>query len=143
MAEQRSYCEPADYYEFANVTPAIGVDVAVEDKRVRAVIRRASSAVDSMLVTAVYPVDENGYPLDADTTDTLKDATCAQVAWFEDTGDTTGAAAQFQSGTILSVGFTRGYGEGTGNTGQKARLSPEALQILRNAGLVSAGVGHR
>jgi hypothetical protein len=100
-------------------------------------LRRASMHIDSLLITAVYRVDEDGEPLDLHVIDALRDATCAQVAWWADTGDTSGAASQYQQTSIGSVGLTRGYSSGKSAAGPSARTAPEAVQILATAGLLS------
>lgn len=141
MAEMRSYATVDDYFKFIGETPAEAEPA--DERRMQALIRRASSAVDSMLVTAVYSTDDDGYPLNVAVSDALRDATCAQMEWFEEQGDASGAAGAFESGSLLSASFSRGNGGGKGSTGQRARLAPEALQILRNAGLVTVGIGHR
>jgi hypothetical protein len=45
-------------------------------------LARASLIVDQLLVGAVYPTDVAGLPTEAATVAALRDAACAQVAWW-------------------------------------------------------------
>src|SRR5690606_31043905 len=113
-------------------------ELALDEKAARSLLIRASIVIDGLTVTAVYDVDEDGYPTDLDVADALRDATCAQAAWFDETGDTSGVAGRFNS---LSLGSFSGSGGGTGSASNtsaaESRLSPEAVQILQNAGLTN------
>ena len=53
----------------------------------------ATRRVDLALVGAVYPVDDDSMPTDLVAIAALRDAVCAQVAWWNETGDTTGSGA--------------------------------------------------
>ncbi len=85
---------------------------------------RASLKIDEVLAFSAvrYETDDDGYPVDSAVRILLRDAACAQIAYYRDTGDISGA------------------GEYAGVKG--TRLAPEAVAILRNAGLVSSQVGH-
>jgi hypothetical protein len=96
----------------------------------------ATLLVDALLIGAVYPVDDDGMPTDADHIAALRDATCAQVAWFDETGDATGAAEQYQSTSIGALSFTRGYTGAGSVTGPGQRYAPNAVLILRAARLL-------
>lgn len=49
-------------------------------------LRAASHRVDDALITALYSVDEDGYPLDPTIRQALRDATCAQAALWHRLG---------------------------------------------------------
>lgn len=100
-------------------------------------LARASQLVDWLLVTAVYATDSAGLPTDPDIREAVRDATCATVAWWEDTGDDTGAATRYTSAGIGSVTLSRANtpAAATPAGAQAARLAPEALQLLADAGL--------
>lgn len=83
---------------------------------------RASLKVDDVLLSARYDTDAEGMPTDPAVADALAAATCAQVAYFRDTGDPSGA------------------GEYAGVSG--TRLAPEAVGILRRVGLLNPVVWH-
>lgn len=99
-------------------------------------LTRASEVVDDLLVTAVYDVDAGLLPTDTTVAEALRQATCAQVAWWIETGDETGAAAQYQSVSIGSVSLSRGYSGAGSSTGTAQRISDDAMRHLRRVGLV-------
>lgn len=110
--------------ELADFLPA-GTVVADADR----LLRRASELVDEA-VRVPFAIDANGLPTDTDKAAALRDATCAQVeAWLEvgEENDIDGMA-----GTNLTV---------TGYNGKRPpRYGPRMLRILRNEGLISAGL---
>ncbi|MCA6093487.1 hypothetical protein LE181_15125 [Streptomyces sp. SCA3-4] len=97
-------------------------------------ISRASEDIDSALLTAIYPVDDDGDPLDPRIAQALADATCAQVEWQLATGDDgTGAAGQWDSVSIGPVSLSGRTGRTAGASG--VELAPRADRALRRAGL--------
>ena len=103
-----------------------------------ALLARATRLVEGLTTTARYTTDDEGMPEDLEISEAFRDAVCAQAVWFEETGDTSGASARFNS---LSLGSFSASGGGTGaatNTSAAAsRYAPEAVQILRTAGLLN------
>lgn len=98
-------------------------------------LRRASEDVDSALLTAVYCTDAQGMPTDTAIITALADATCAQVEWWQETGDTgTGAADRWGSVSIGSVAMSgrRGGPQAPGDVD----LAPRAHRVLARAGLL-------
>lgn len=108
-------------------------------------LRRASSTIDGLTRTSRYDVDEDGYPTDADISDAFRDATCAQAAYWIETEDPTGAVSQEGTFSIGSVSIgARGRTSGNGAPDeQQARIAPEAVEILTNAGLITGITKHR
>lgn len=105
------------------------------------VLARASREVDEMLLTATFDVDPaTTLPSDPRILEAVVAATCAQAAWFVVTGDISGAGSAGGSISLgpLSVGGKSTNGAGTAD----ARRSPEALGILRSAGLIPGEPGH-
>ncbi len=102
-----------------------GTSVSDADRQ----LLRASELIDEHVRTA-YTVDSSGIPTDADVAAALSDATCAVVeAWLEvgEENDVDGLA-----GTQISTG---------GYSGKRApELPPRARRLLRNSGLLTAGV---
>jgi len=145
----RVYATAAEYYDFIGedqptTTPEGGGDpVPVVEKELDALLRRASRQVDSHIRAAVYATDDNGLPTDTAVEAALRDATCAYVAYWQETGDPTGADAM--QGPVKSLSGSLG-GTATGGASSRTpadvRRSDEAVQILRNAGLISAVVAH-
>lgn len=115
--------------------------VEADDASAASLIDRASTIVRSLTLTAVYDTDDNGDPTDQVVRGALRDATCAQVAWFEETGDTgSGAAGRFNSMSLGSASLSGGgTGSGTNTDAATAAISPEAVRILANAGLIRQG----
>lgn len=111
-----------------------------------ALLKRASATIRRLTLTASYDVDEAGLPTDPAVKQAFADATCAQVAWWDDTDDVTGAESQAGPVKIGSVSLGgSGVGGGASNTrnAATARYAPEAIDILRVAGLLSGIVAHR
>lgn len=97
-------------------------------------LARASELLDAALIGVVYPVDDDGNPTRPDHQATFRKAVCAQVEWWIETGDETGAAGQYSSVSIGSVGLVRANSATTGRP--PGRLCPRALDVLRVAGLM-------
>lgn len=101
----------------------------------------ATRRVDLALTGAWYPVDDDSMPTDSLVAAALRDAVCAQVAWWVETGDTTGsgAGAEWSSVSIGKLSLSRGGG-GSGSRSASAtsgkRLAEDAIDILTVAGLL-------
>lgn len=104
-------------------------------------LRRASRFLDNrLLLTAVYPVDADGMPTRKEHADALRDACCALVEWWDANGDDgTGAGANYTSVTAGSISLAQATG--LAGTPADSRVSREAVEILRGAGLLRHGVG--
>lgn len=125
----RVYATPSDLATFTGeAAPANAI----------ALLARATRLVEGLTTTALYAVDEDGLPEDLDISEAFRDAVCAQAAWFDETGDVSGAGARFNS---LSLGSFSASGGGTGaatnTSAAQSRYSPEAVEILRSAGLLT------
>ncbi|MEU2393976.1 hypothetical protein [Streptomyces sp. NPDC007369] len=102
-------------------------------------LARAGEDIDSALLTAVYAVDEDGDPLDAEIRAALSSATCAQVEYQIATGDDgTGAGGQWDSVSIGPVSLSGRSTRTPATTG--VDLAPRADRILRRAGLTPGRV---
>ncbi|GAU67681.1 hypothetical protein SSP35_05_02480 [Streptomyces sp. NBRC 110611] len=98
-------------------------------------LARASEDIDSALLTAVYPVDDDGDPTAATIAAALADATCAQVEYWLATGDDgTGAAGHWDSVSIGPVSLSGRSSAPPAASG--VELAPRAARALRRAGLV-------
>ncbi|MEU4444894.1 hypothetical protein AB0K14_03225 [Actinosynnema sp. NPDC050801] len=109
---------------------AYGGEHLVDDDSPR-LLARASELVDSLLVTAVYDVDAQGYPLDEQTRDALRRATCAVVEWWHETGDPTGAGGQFTEAALGTLRLKRA------ETSSAPDIAPTAVRVLATAGLLA------
>lgn len=103
------------------------------DAKVNVWLRKASRAVDRAVIGAIYPVDPQGYPLDANLIVTFQDATCEQVMFIRDSDDDTGVKARLASVKVGSLNFTRAKGT---EAPAMPVLGPEALQVLQLAGVI-------
>lgn len=112
-------------------------------------LTRASEKVDDFLLTAIYDVDDvTLLPTHAAVIEALMLATCAQAAWWIETGDETGASSLFQTVSIGSVSLGRGNSGAGSAPGAATARSEDAMGHLRRAaphlrlGVVSTyGVG--
>lgn len=102
-------------------------------------LRDASLEVDEMLLTAHYRVDHDGMPTDPKVVAALRDATCAQADYRDEHGD---EATIIQGDETLSLGILSLGGRKSGASKESGlpQHSPEAVRILRLAGLIPGGI---
>jgi hypothetical protein len=104
-------------------------------------LRRASMMIDSFIKTAHYLVDpETFLPTEQHVIEALRDATCAQAAWFEISQDTSGyeaVAGPITLGPLSTGQRTASAAVQQTQASSDPRTSPEAVLILKNAGLVT------
>ncbi|MGW7197224.1 hypothetical protein [Streptomyces chryseus] len=98
-------------------------------------LARASEDVDDALLAAIYDTDAQGMPTEPDVVQALADATCAQVEYQQETGDSgTGAAGQWDNVKIGPVALSgrRSSPQSAGSVD----LAPRAGRALARAGLL-------
>lgn len=117
-------------------------NLELDEATAAARLARAATIIRNLILTAVYQVGTDGKPTNPDTAAALRDATCAQAAWFDETGDTgSGAASAYSTLSLGSARLSVGGGGSATNIGvEQSRYSPEAVQILTNAGLLTGQV---
>lgn len=117
-------------------------NLELDDATATARLARAATIVRNLTLTAVYATGSDGKPTNPDIAAALRDATCAQAAWFDETGDTgSGAASAYSTLSLGSARLSVGGGGSATNIGvEQSRYSPEAVQILTNAGLLTGQV---
>lgn len=93
----------------------------------------ASREVDTLLFTARYPVDADGYPTQVLHRAALRDAVCELVAWWIDTGDESGALGIYGSLSAGSISVGRATAQAA--AGANATIARQVRDILWNAGL--------
>lgn len=94
-------------------------------------LQGASDRLDDLTVAAVYPVDRFGMPTTAAVADAFRAATIAQARWQSEHGDALpGEQGAMQLGTLQLPA----------TSAADAKYSPEAVAILRRAGLLSTAV---
>ena len=105
-----------------------------------ALIRRASGMVQHAVRAARFHVGANGLPTDDDVLDALRDATCAQVAFWESSGvDPTKADTDARVTATSLDGASLSYDTATAAQAAKQStdtLCGESVMILHNAGLI-------
>lgn len=126
-----SYADPGDL-----AGPPWNLTLAVSEAD--DLLQRASVKIRKLTITAIYRTNPDGTPTDPNVRDALRDATCAQAAWLDETGDTgSGATGRFNSMSLGSASLSGGgTGSPTNTSAATGSLSPEAVQILQNAGLL-------
>ena len=133
---QRVYATPTDYADFVITTD-------LDDPAILKLCKRASIVIDGLTRLARYDVDTDGNPTDPDVSTAFTDATCAQVEWWDvKDGDVTGAEANEGAVKIGSVSLGTTSSRESGVSTRDGRVAPEAIEILRNAGLYGAAVTH-
>lgn len=100
----------------------------------------ASRLVRRLTLTAIYETDSDGAPTEPRVRDGLRDAVCAQVAWWEQTGDRTGAASIYAETRVGGVSLRR---SAAGAEPGSARVAPELADILTDAGLLGHPITRR
>lgn len=110
-------------------------------------LRSASLLITDAIANAVYDVDGTGLPTDSDKVDALSDATCAQAAaWaalgIDPAAGPAGVTGAVQSSSIAggSVSYAVSSTAGDDRAAAAARLTGEALLILRQAGLLTGAI---
>lgn len=125
----RVYATDVEYAAWLGVDPPVAGSAQA--------LRTASLRVDEMLIGAVYPVDEDGLPTEANHITALADATCAQAAHAKGSGTSdTGDDPQYAEVQIGSVRLKRATAAEVPGAG--AKYSDEAVSILQLAGLIPA-----
>lgn len=136
----RVYATAADYTAVAE--EAWDGDGPTLLKRLRA----ASVEVEKITRLAVYDTDDDGFPTDQDIADAFTEATCAVVEHWQDTDDPRGTDAAQGAVKILSVslGTTSSSSDSMSEHDKLIRrIGDRAIDVLTNAGLMSAAVAHR
>ncbi|MET7633425.1 hypothetical protein ACWCW2_39325 [Streptomyces sp. NPDC001773] len=114
----------------------LGAPAPVDAERL---IARAGEDVDSALLTAIYPVDDDGDPTDPEISAALGSATCAQVEfWLAAGDDGTGAQGRWDSVSIGPVSLSGRAASTAGASG--VELAPRAARALLRAGLTPGEV---
>lgn len=135
----RVYATPEQYAEFAE--EAFVGSPALLGKR----LRSASVEVEKITRAARYRTDSAGLPTDQAVADAFAEATCAIVEFWEETDDPRGTDAVQGAVKIgsVSLGTTSSSEDGlTVRERLARRIGDKAIDILTNAGLVRASVGH-
>lgn len=124
-------------------TSDVSDDVAAAFNDLDQTIRNASYRVLDELRTAKFEVrTSDGQPVDPNITASIIDATKAQLGFWAETGDESGAGAQNGGGSILSVSLPGGSGTTSITAKQEARVAPAVAEILRATPGITWGVAY-
>lgn len=94
-------------------------------------LRRASKLLDSdFLKAAMYAVDSDGMPTDAEVADGFAEAVCAQVEFWGEVGEENDISGPLQGVTIGSVSLQFGAGDNRSGPSFYAPKLMRALQSL-------------
>ncbi|MBP5883172.1 hypothetical protein QBA57_28590 [Streptomyces scabiei] len=121
----RIYATSAEYAAYTGQTPPSDIDQQLKN-------------ASRMLVAEVfrlcwYEVDEDGYPSNTLVAEAFSDAVCAQVEWWDEIGDSTGAAA-VTWGTVKlgSAQLSRSVTATSGADSAAREVAPKAWDALRS-----------
>lgn len=132
------------WFPFVEVSEIGDLAAAFEDPEQST--RNASYRVLDELRAASFDVhaagEDEGRPVDPHVTAAIQDATKAQLAFWAETADESGAGAQNGGGSILSVSLPGGGGTTSLAAKQEARIAPAVAEILRVAPGIRWGVGY-
>lgn len=117
---------------YTGLSPTVTIGPPTDTERL---LLRASELIDDYIRTAIYDVDTDGEPTDADDIAALRDATCAQVEFWRDSDEEDDILGPVQ-GLILGPMQVQ-FGAGATRTAP-LYLAPRAARILRKAGLYNS-----
>lgn len=126
----RIYATSADYQSYTGQTPPADIDAR---------LGRSSRFMESRVFRLCwYEVDAEGYPSNSVVKQAFADAVCAQVQWWEETGDELGTAGRWGSVKIGSVSLS-GPGSSSGSSGPVGgrEVAEAALEVLRSPDLTA------
>jgi hypothetical protein len=124
----RVYATAADYETYTGETPPADID---------RLLQAASRMLDArVLAYCRYDVDDQGAPSDPDVAAAIGRAVCAQVFWWGEVGDSTGAAGVgYGSVAIGSVNLGRSVTSVSGDDSAARQLAPQIADELRSPDL--------
>jgi hypothetical protein len=89
-----------------------------------------------VIIFCWFLADGTGMPTDALVQEAFRKATCAQVAWWDELGDSTGAAGAGWGGVkIGSVQLDRSVTAVSGSDAPARQISPQGWDALRSPDL--------
>ncbi|MEU6649511.1 hypothetical protein ABZ904_08690 [Streptomyces sp. NPDC046900] len=119
----RNYATSADYQTYTGQTPPANIEALLADAS-----RMLEAAVFRL---CWYEVDGDGYPSNSAVRSAFMDAVCAQARWFDEVGDSTGAAvAGWTSVSLGGASLSRAGGDVTGNASPAREIAPGVLDAL-------------
>lgn len=121
MADVRSYATTTQLANFLHAAPPLDAVKLLE---------RATTLLDSdFLKAAVYDVDDDGMPSDADVIAAFAEAVCAQVEFWGEVGEETDISGPLQGVQLGSVALQFGAGD---NRSGPDYYAPKLVRALQN-----------
>lgn len=121
MADVRSYATTTQLANFLHAAPPLDAVKLLE---------RATTLLDSdFLKAAVYDVDDDGMPSDADVIAAFAEAACAQVEFWGEVGEETDISGPLQGVQLGSVALQFGAGD---NRSGPDYYAPKLVRALQN-----------
>lgn len=124
----RIYATSAEYTAYTGQTPPADIDQQLAD---------ASRMLEAQAFRLCwYEVDEDGYPSNAVVGSAFSDAVCAQAQWWDELGDSIGAAG-VGWGTVKlgSAQMSRSVTATSGAASAAREIAPKALDALQGMDL--------
>lgn len=127
-ADSRSYATTTDLANYLREAAPLDAGRLLAD---------ASRFLDSELLrVCMYDVDEDDMPTNATVRAALRDAVCAQVEWWGEVGDSTGAAGVgWGAVSIGSASLSRSVTSVKGTDSPARQLAPKAIAALKDPSL--------
>ncbi|ELP64169.1 hypothetical protein PV735_05280 [Streptomyces turgidiscabies] len=121
MADVRSYATTTQLANFLHAAPPLDAVKLLE---------RATDLLDSdFLGPAVYDVDDDGMPTDAEVIEAFAEAVCAQVEFWGEVGEETDISGPLQGVQLGSVALQFGAGD---NRSGPDYYAPKLVRALQN-----------
>ncbi|MGW0869947.1 hypothetical protein ACWD3Z_05575 [Streptomyces sp. NPDC002740] len=121
MADVRSYATTTQLANFLHAAPPLDAVKLLE---------RATRLLDSdFLKAAVYDVDDDGMPTDAEVIAAFAEAVCAQVEFWGEVGEETDISGPLQGVQLGSVALQFGAGD---NRSGPDYYAPKLIRALQN-----------
>ncbi len=124
----RTYATSADYQEYTGQAPPADIET---------LLAKASRMLEaSVFRLCWYEVDADGLPSNPLVREAFANAVCAQVGWWEELGDSSGAAvAGWGSIKLGSASMSRPEGQTSGAASAAREIAPEVGDILGSSDL--------
>lgn len=123
----RAYATVAEYEAYPGAPPSTDQTAGL--------LGKASRMLDRLVLRyCLYDVDQaTGIPTHPAVIAALRDAVCAQVIWWDQVGDSSGAdAVGWSTLSIGSVNLGRGASSASGADAPARQLAPEVWDVLQD-----------
>lgn len=123
----RIYATSADYLAYTGQAPPADIDAR---------LARASRFLGSDVFRFCgFEVDEDGYPSNTLVAEAFAAAVCAQVQWWDETGDELGTAGRYASVKLGTLALSRASSSSGGAPESGREVAETAMEALRSEDL--------